>query len=1381
MNTSHLKRFAREARIKLIDQIGAKLEKVLTADSAELREKTGAIKKLQEAINATDKAQVVETVAYTWFNRLVALRFMDVNGYEPIGIKVVSPGAGATLPELLQEAKAGNIAEDLKVNHQRIFDLLDGKIPATDAQTEAYRELLVGACNHLHSIFPFLFERINDYSELLLPDDLLSEFSIIEDIKTGMAAEDCQEVEILGWLYQFYISEKKDEVFASKSKVKKEDIPAATQLFTPRWIVEYMVQNTVGKLWLQNNPKSQLREHMPYFIESASVAPSGENGKKQPDDYLKINSVEEITLLDQACGSGHILVYGFELLSKIYEEEGYNETEIPKLIIEKNLYGFEIDQRAAQLAGLALMLKARSYQRRFFRKEVTPNILCYQDLNLTVDELKEAFAQIDIELTDELLNDLKNMQQATNLGSLIMPHAELATIIKTSYVVKKKLSTTDVFLKHKLIQIEVALEQLILLGKKHHCVVDNPPYMGGGNMNKEMADFVKTNYPESKSDLMACFMEAGLAALQPKGFLGMINQHSWMFLSSYEKLREKLIQSTFFDTLLHLGPRTFPEIGGEVVQNASFTFWNTTKDATGSYVRLVDEDSPKLKQVKTIEAIQDSNCSWFYNTNQKDFQKITGSPICYWPSDQFFKSFDSFDPLDKIAFIDGKNVSGNNAKHFRMHWEIERKNFITKYIPTAKGGDFRKWQGNTMHLVDWSEKAKNEYKSTNSGRLIKPYLWFRIGLTFSRMSKIVNCRIIDKRGTFDGTTVSFFLKKEQNEKTVYFLQAFFNSNVGNYFVKVINPTLVFQFIDIKKIPICYDGVEIRIINESNEISREEWCLSEYCIDYQQNEIIRIHKQDASIACTPSLEETYDSYCQYWQKKFFELHKNEEELNRQFIEIYGLEDVLTPDVPLEDVTILKDELDQKKLKQLSATYSSNWKLVDGGWKMVDGEQSSTSKPQLPFDAKEIVKQFVSYAVGCMFGRYSLDKPGLILANQGETIADYMSKVNDRWMENGEWQTNENNLNQEENDKRLQGVADLAAEHDPGDPGLSTDETDAEGRTLQSDGSDKTGSREHSEQHSRGTSEGNERVSSLSEDSSGLIVRTGNTTDDSDKSQNAENRGDTAGGNGDNQSEKTNTQPIGKTALNQQPSTSHHQPSTNHHQPSTSHQPPSTNHQSPSTNHHQPITFLPDDDNIIPVLDNEWFEDDIVGRFYQFLKVTFGKDNFEKNLTFVEDTLGRDIRNYFLKDFYTDHIRRYKKRPIYWLFSSPSGAFNALIYMHRYTPNTLNQILNGYLKAYREKLQAELNHQTHLQTEGTAREQTLAAKEESRINKVLLELQEYEREVYKLATDRIEIDLDDGVLVNYNKFGKIIKEVSGLNDKKAKAKVRKFDWIDTTQII
>jgi hypothetical protein len=625
--------------------------------------------------------------------------------------------------------------------------------------------------------------------------------------------------------------------------VKKEDIPAATQLFTPRWIVEYMVQNTVGKLWLQNKPHSRLRDHMPYFIDSPSVSPLGEmsdKGGQRGDNYLEVDSVEELTLLDQACGSGHILVYGFELFTKIYEEEGYNPSEIPQLIIEKNLFGYEIDERAAQLAGLALMMKARSYQRRLFRKEVKPHIMCYKDMAFNVypidgyketfkvkkndpalndilrygyyiaedilltwkesfidedtgepvvierivkqvkkgetlcldklltikefasdeisiykDELKDVFREAAIPLSNDLYEDLLLKLQATNLGSLITPRTNEHDMEVTLAMINNKLNTNDLFISHGLNQVKTALIQLQQLKQKHHCIVDNPPYMGGGAMNTALAVFVKRNYPDSKSDLMACFMEAGLKNLHPKGYLGMINQHSWMFLSSYENLRKKLLQETFFDTLLHLGPRTFPEIGGEVVQNASFTFWNTTLQENGSYVRLVDEGSSELKRAKTLEAIQNPACGWFYTANQKDFEKIPGSPIGYWVSHNVIDLFTTSTKLSEIIFADGQNKTGNNDKYLRFHWEVNKSNDV--YIHYAKGGPFRKWHGNIDYFVKWDIKSRNHYSKDKIARIIKDKYWYRKGFTFSRMSEKANVRVLDQRGTFDATTVSFFI------------------------------------------------------------------------------------------------------------------------------------------------------------------------------------------------------------------------------------------------------------------------------------------------------------------------------------------------------------------------------------------------------------------------------------------------------------------------------------------------------------------------------------------------------------------------------------------------------------------------------------------------
>ena len=1185
MNTNQLKKFSQEARRKLIDQVSAKLNYVLTSDSAELREKGTAIQKLKEALKETSKEQLIDKVAYTWFNRFVALRFMDVNDYQPIGVQVLSTLDGFTTPEILDEAKRGHIHDELQVDRRKIGDLLDGRIPSSNAQNEVYKLLLTGVCNHLHKTFPFLFERIDDYTELLLPDDLTSEFSIVQDIREGMSKEDCKEVEIIGWLYQFYISEKKDEVFASNEKVKKEDIPAATQLFTPRWIVEYMVQNTVGKLWLLNNPSSKLKDHMPYYIES----------EVKDEDYLKVSSVEEITLLDQACGSGHILVYGFELFSKIYEEQGYNQSEIPELIINKNLFGFEIDERAAQLSGFALLMKAREYHRRVFRKELRPNILCYKDLKLTEDEIKETFSQLKIELTDELFFDLKNIQQATNLGALISPHSDLQILKEISEKIKNAKNSSDVFLRYRLGELDIAFDHLILLGLKYHCVVDNPPYMGGGKMNKVLGGYVKQNYPNSKGDLMTCFMESGWNIILPNGYLGMINLPSWLFLSSFQSLREVLIDTKCIDSLLHMGRGIFGVDWG----STAFVVRNGSAKKIGKYFKLhkrnfqhlypndikeiflkslevrdlkIDydkyRDSEQLSSVNNL--VSEKGLRVLYLANQKDFFKIPGNPIGYWMDENSLKCFSNNESLGAIAPPSAGLQTGNNSRFLRFFFEVKAESIgLDKcFVRYNKAGGNRRWYGLNEYIIYW-KNGGNDLRNTGKAVFRNSDKYFKKCISWGLISTgRLNTRYYTNEFIFDNGAPSLIL----NENLEFFL-GLLNSKVSSHFLGVINPTISFQVGDISGIPVLMKKEEqiMNLVKSSIKISMSDWHSLEKSYEFQKNELLN-HNVN-------SLEDSFELYKQYWKNKFFQLHDNEEEINRLFIEIYGLEEELSGEVSLDDITILKEETS-----------------------IVNGE--------LVFDQKEVFSQFISYAVGCMFGRYSLDKEGFILANQGETLQDYIAKV----------------------------------------------------------------AKQESE-----------------------------------------------------------------------------------------------------------LSFVPDEDNIIPILDDEWFEDDIVGRFHEFLRASFGDQNFEKNLTFVEDSIGKDIRKYFVKDFFKDHIQRYKKRPIYWMFSSPKGSFNVLVYMHRYSPDTLNQILNGYLNEYREKLKTRMETLDHLMISGSPSEQNKASKEKDKIQLVLLELQEYEREVlYPLATERISIDLDDGVLVNYNKFGNAIAPVTGLNDRKTKEKVRKFDWIDTTTI-
>lgn len=708
MNTNHLKKFAQEARRKLLEQVGAKLTFVLTTDSAVLREKTEQLKQLRQELGRTTKEQLIEKVAYTWFNRLMALRFMDVNDYQPLGIRIITPKDGYTIPEVLDEAKRGNIPKELKVNRQKIYDLLDNKIPSTNPQNEAYKELLIAACNHLNTTFPFLFEKINDYTELLLPDDLTSDFSIVKDVKDGMLIEDCANVEIIGWLYQFYISEKKDEVFASKSKVKKEDIPAATQLFTPRWIVEYMVQNTVGKLWLQNRPKSRLREHMKYFIESASL---------EAEDYLKINSPEEIKFLDPASGSGHILVYAFDLFTKIYEEEGYNISEIPKLIIEKNLFGYEIDERAGQLAGIAIMMKAREYQHRAFRQEFKPNILCYKDLSISTLEIKEFFELLKVNITDELLHDILLMQEATNLGSLIIPHSSKNEIEKIIEKMSSELTGQFDFFQRSTNELLLhTLGQLLLLSNRYSCIVSNPPYMGRNSMNDALWKYINSNFSRSCEDIMTCFMEMATIQTTPLGLVGMINVPSWLTLKSFASFREYLIDNMQFDTIIHNGRGVFGADFGTI----SFTMTkNNSKEKKPTiikklFIKFSNVDSLDCKRKKFFHP------DFLYNANFADFKNLPDKVFAYWLTPLELQAFSEYPNSNDLYHVKQGMATGENERFLRYWHEVSYKsigygftsinqalNSDKRYFPYNKGGAYRKWYGNIDYIIKFDRNSYN--------------------------------------------------------------------------------------------------------------------------------------------------------------------------------------------------------------------------------------------------------------------------------------------------------------------------------------------------------------------------------------------------------------------------------------------------------------------------------------------------------------------------------------------------------------------------------------------------------------------------------------------------------------------------------------------------
>ena len=603
MDTSKLKKFAQFARRTLGEQVGAKLALVLSEGSAARRESPAAVKKLEEAIKDHGKAWVTERVAYIWFNRFCALRFMDVNRYTRIGI--VSPAEGQFQPEILLEAKMGHIDEEMvpAKTQQLVADLLAGKSPSHDPQGEAYRLLVVAACNAWHQAMPFLFERIDDYTELLMPDDLLSGNSILAYTREAMTPAACKDlatdepvVEVIGWLYQFYISEKKDAVFEGLKKNQKiapENIPAATQLFTPHWIVRYLVDNSLGRLWLLNRPTSKLAEQMAYYIPP----------EKPETDFLRINGPEDIKVCDPACGSGHMLTYAFDLLYAIYEEEGYDAAEIPEKILTHNLYGIELDERAGELAAFALTMKARARQRRFFNKRVKPNITVLEKVSFSREELDEYMGFVGRDLfTYGLRETLQQFSEADNFGSLIVPKVgNVADVLAT---LEAKDMAGNLFLAETHQRVLTVLRMAEALGPRYALVVANPPYMGGKGMNGRLSTWAKENYPNSKSDLFAMFIERNLDLTVKGGAVAMITMQSWMFLSSFEALRSRILNQHTILSMAHLGARAFDSIGGEVVSTTAFVLENTHKpDYQGAYLRLVDGNSEAEKMEMMVKAI----------------------------------------------------------------------------------------------------------------------------------------------------------------------------------------------------------------------------------------------------------------------------------------------------------------------------------------------------------------------------------------------------------------------------------------------------------------------------------------------------------------------------------------------------------------------------------------------------------------------------------------------------------------------------------------------------------------------------------------------------------------------------------------------------------
>ena len=1152
MDRSRIEAFATKARKLLKAQIAARVELLRKSDSTSIViENKRAMEALEKQIDEKGLETVVDEVSYTWFNRLCALRYMDAHGFNrPL---VVTPQDGNVLPEILSDAMTGNPDTDIlsKSNEDRINKLLTGDVRSNNAQAEIYRILLVSKCNALNKDIPMLFERISDYTDLLLPEDLLSKDAIIPMMREALTDENCETVEVIGWLYQYYISERKDEVFAGFKKGKKatsKEIPAATQLFTPEWIVRYLVENSLGRLWMLNHPDSKLVDKMKYYIKPVDAEP----------DYIRISSPEEIKICDPCCGSGHMLTYSFDILFEIYSELGYTPKDAAEHIILDNLYGIELDDRAGQLAYFALMMKAREKSRRFFSTGVQPNICVLHNISFTEEEMLEATGLFNRKKDLLITKLLGQYEHADTLGSLITPFLSDIDELKgmlTTETTGDLFAPTDNTIRTR---VEDILKFSEFLSKKYHVTVTNPPYMGRANMCSFLSDFAKEEHPDTKSDLFAMFMERCKELTLSHGYYAMVVMQSWMFLSGFENFRVKLIKSSTICSLVHMANMVMHIAFG----TAASVFYNGVYPIKGSYCRVEYEnliDDKPTKFPPDNERNQTAPNGTFFEVSSEQFGKIPGSPIAYWASDAILRIFASSSPISSIMKPSQGMATGNNDRFLRKWYEVslgttcftartqtEAKASLKKWFPITKGGSYRKWYGNNDYLVNWenngyeikhyvNEKGKLASRPQNIG------CFFSKGLSWSTLSSSeLSMRYVSDGFLFEtkGSKCHF-----KNYDYLLYALGILNSCVIDSLLLFIAPTLDFHEGPIGCIPFVnmsiYKDKTDALVKSNIDFSKSDWDSFETSWDFKRFPLLSDKRF--------SLEDAYTAYRDKANADFYQLKANEEELNRIFIEIYGLQDELKPE-------------EDEKMVSIHRVYDSEEDIPDV---MKDSQYALTKK--------DIVKEFISYAVGCMFGRYSLDVEGLAFAG-------------------GEW--------------------------------------------------------------------------------------------DSSKYS----------------------------------------------------------------------SFIPDKDNVIPVLSSEWFKDDIVFRFRDFVKVTFGEDSLAENMRFIEDSLGMTIRNYFVKGFYNHHLSTYKNRPIYWLFSSPKGYFNALVYLHRYNENTPSVVLS-YLRQMRTKLSTEISA---LERENSSRN----AKTLVNYRKMAEDLDEYERILFPIAMENISLNLDDGVKVNYAKLGKALKKVSAL---------------------
>ena len=985
MNTSKLQAFATDARRQLMNAVQARLDAALVPNSDAQVDDPRAFDFLQREIERAGggeegRRHVVERYAYRWFNRIIAFRYMDVHGFT--GTPVVSP-AGLTstngLPEVLAAAKRSEYDDStvfsLRENDkakERIEGLLSGSIMADDPQGRAYGLLLQSECRFWNRNLPFMFESVVHESgrvdELLMPADLLAEGSVLRNAVEAMTPEDCGvddpsgNVEIIGWLYQYYISERKNEVmdgFKKNHKAGANEIPAATQLFTPDWIVRYLVQNTVGRLWMQSHPDSQLYKNWNYYIQPSEDDSAGN------EDILAIRTPEDLTVCDPACGSGHMLTYAFDLLYEIYEEEGYAPSDIPGLILKYNLYGMEIDERAASLAAFALTMKARSRSRRFFKKQVEPNIQHISPIAFKEDEVVELNDLYQVNLDFTVWN---TYAKADVYGSLIQPTQELVDLAASAPESADDIDTLfDPLLRE---HAEDVFAQTRYLARKYAAVVANPPYMGAKNMSSELKQFVQDHYEAGKADLFAAFILRNRQFIQHGAMLGMITMQSWMFLSSFEALRRKLLDSSSIETMSHLGAGAFDSIGGEVVSTTAFTLKNNSSSGNGTYIRLVDVSGDDNQSKACVDAIK-GDTDYLFEVNQHEFAQIPGSPIVYSASSSMLRIFENGVPFEKhIAMREGIHTA-DNQRFLRCWWGISVSSMSDNassveqideqgcWVPYCKGGDYRKWYGNLTFVIGFDQEHRKSMKQQQGCVWPSQSLWFKEGGTWTAVSSgNLGVRWFPHGCLFDaGGQV---LIGENHIEAI----ADLNTSLYQTIADMTMPTLNYKCGVLKTLPDIRSNDEdvIESAKVCIQVSRLDWDSFETSWDFQR---FVLFDPNQGAQAGDLLEDAVLHLREYWNRVSEEQRQREIRNNELVADAYGVRDDVPCDVPLERVSLKRN---------VAFAYPKD-----------------TPEVRNEKFAQDVVKELISYAVGCMFGRYSLDKPGLILASQGETLDDFHAQI------------------------------------------------------------------------------------------------------------------------------------------------------------------------------------------------------------------------------------------------------------------------------------------------------------------------------------------------------------------------------------------------------